>query len=137
MGAGMIGRGIGLALAAVMLWVDPAVAVICATTAGAEAKVTENEIATQRAIAASGGIIVSGLVDGVESVWGQPTVKLVASNPYLPAHAVLKKSEVDRAATLKRRDRVHLRCETAKSVVGLALYECVFSEPCKPVEAKK
>ena len=92
-----------------------------------EAAVEENEINLQNRIKAAGGILVSARVKSVEAIWGKPVIHFRGKNEFLDASAFLSSSDKERAASLKRGDTVLVLCQTAKKIMGAALYDCVLN----------
>jgi hypothetical protein len=87
----------------------------------------ENEINLQNRIKAAGGVLVSARVKSVESVWGKPVIHFRGKNDFLDVSAFLSSTDKDRAASLKKGDTVSIVCQTAKKIMGAALYDCSFN----------
>ena len=92
-----------------------------------EDAVEENEINIQNRIKAAGGVLVQARVKSVESIWGSPVIHFRGKNEFLDASAFLAGGDKDRAATLKKGETVTIICQTAKKVMGAALYDCRFN----------
>lgn len=92
-----------------------------------EEAIEENEINLQNRITAAGGVQVNARVKSVESIWGSPVTHFRGSNEYLDVSAFLSSRDKDRAAGLKKGETVTVLCQTAKKVVGAALYDCSFN----------
>lgn len=104
----------------------PASPVRMSATAVEEA-VEENEINLQNRVTSAGGLLVTGRVKSVEAVWGKPVVHLRGRNQFIDVSAFLASGDKERAATLRKGDGVTVLCQTAKKVIGAALYDCRFN----------
>lgn len=119
-----------------------ATAVLCASLASAaaaepirmtpaevEAALRQNEVVMQQRIKAAGGLIVTGRVEGVETVDGRPVIRLRSSNPFMSVRAYPSSREPDLAAGLRSGQTVTLLCDRTALQAGVALHDCALHVP--------
>jgi len=77
-------------------------------------------------------VIVTGRVESVEAIWGEPVLELRGRKEYLPTLVYLEKRDKDRAANLKKGELVSVLCKTTKNMVAATLTDCRFNSPLTP-----
>lgn len=98
------------------------------TPAEVEAALRQNEVVIQQRIKSAGGVIVTGRVDGIETVDGRPVIRMRSSNPFISVRAYPSARE-DFASGLRSGQTVTLFCDRTSLLAGAALYDCALYVP--------